>query len=397
MVIAEADGRACGAAMPDEIRHLDFIDALRGIAAAAVALIHISQAVEQLPAWIQRFAAYGQYGVQLFFLASALTLFLSLEQRSKKDRRPAVAFLIRRFFRIAPLFWAAILVYTAIHGLAPRYWSPQGISGWQIAATAGFMHGWTPASIDSVVPGGWSIAVEMNFYLLVPLLYRWIKNLRHAVMCFLITLVTGVVASLVVGRLLYGCMPPERQYLIGGFTYFWLPAQLPVFALGIVLYAVLGVRRQEAGPAEDRKWGALLLLLGGYVFTAFFWRSNLHILLPQQVMAGVSFFLLAWGLSLYPTALLVNPVTLYLGRISYSVYLCHFAVLDGTVWLLGRVPALSAASPATRFAAVLTLTGLGTLLIATLTYHGIEVPGRKLGKWVIRRWIERERVGGAAG
>jgi peptidoglycan/LPS O-acetylase OafA/YrhL len=48
-------------------------------------------------------------------------------------------------------------------------------------ATALFVHGFHPQSINSVAPGGWSIAIEMTFYAVFPLLARFITSWQTAV------------------------------------------------------------------------------------------------------------------------------------------------------------------------------------------------------------------------
>lgn len=51
----------------------------------------------------------GAEGVQLFFVMSALTLFLSLDSRRRTEARPVANFFVQRFFRIARLFYAGAL------------------------------------------------------------------------------------------------------------------------------------------------------------------------------------------------------------------------------------------------------------------------------------------------
>jgi peptidoglycan/LPS O-acetylase OafA/YrhL len=96
-------------------------------------------------------------------MASAFTLFPSMAQRRARDRHPVVAFFVRRFFRITPLFWLAIPLYLLYNGTGPGPYAPEGLRPWHVAVTAAFLHGWHPETIDSVVPGGWSIAVESSF------------------------------------------------------------------------------------------------------------------------------------------------------------------------------------------------------------------------------------------
>jgi len=93
------------------MNRLPFIDALRGLAIFGVFIVHSSQSIDGLPRWLSSLASQGARGVQLFFVISAFTLFLSLSTRRKNEKRPTLNFFIRRFFRIAPLFYAALLSF----------------------------------------------------------------------------------------------------------------------------------------------------------------------------------------------------------------------------------------------------------------------------------------------
>jgi len=58
------------------------------------------------------------------------------------------------------MFWLAIPFFLLLTG--------KGAPAWEVATTALFVHGFHPQTINSVVPGGWSIAVEMTFYAVFP-------------------------------------------------------------------------------------------------------------------------------------------------------------------------------------------------------------------------------------
>ena len=355
----------------------------------AVLLVHTGQNVAGLPGLVAAMTSLGAYGVQLFFVASAFTLFWSLHQRSRSEARPILNYFLRRFFRIAPLFWLAILFYVWWNGTGPQYWAPHGISWSDLLATACFAHGWSPTMINSVVPGGWSIAVEMNFYLLVPLLFHRLTNLRRSVWFFVACVAGQAVLNAATHRLFLRMLSDDEKYLADLIHTLWLPTQLPVFAAGFALYFVLAphlARRGDgAEPAsrfERPSTGLVLLLAAGVL--AEVWLA------PPSTLWGSVFAILAAGLALHPSRLLVNACTRYLGDISYSGYLVHFAVLDIAVRVLRHFSVI-ARYPLPHLVVLYAAVLIGTVVVATVTHRLIDNPARVVGRWLIAELEKRHR------
>lgn len=59
-----------------------------------------------------------------------------------------------------------------------------------------FTNGWNPQWINSIVPGGWSVAVEMTFYLVVPFIFKAIDNIKKAGWAMFIVLIISKYNSL---------------------------------------------------------------------------------------------------------------------------------------------------------------------------------------------------------
>ncbi|MCB2406626.1 acyltransferase family protein [Hymenobacter lucidus] len=370
-----------------ETKKYDYIDALRGVAVLAVLLVHCALFGTNTPDHPLFAAAVqqGARGVQLFYVLSALTLFLSMGSRASQERHPTLNFFLRRFFRIAPLFYCAILYYLWQDGWGPRTWlgNAPGVTAAQVLATATFSNGWNPRWINSIVPGGWSIAVEMSFYLILPLLFLYADSLKRALTLTVITTLVAVAFVLWMGR---HPLIPEAQ-LWTDFIFLAFPTQLPVFAMGIVLFFLL---RAPAGPTlgpdPTRAW--LLLLTVGLLLARFVFAD----LVPNYLCIGVAFVLLTYALSLYPVRLLVNSFTIYAGKISYSMYLTHFAVLHAMqqFHLTDLLPQPGLGTGLLNYAVrYLTLLALD-VLVATVTYHLIEKPGMALGKRLIGA-LEKDR------
>lgn len=101
----------------------DYIDALRGIAILGVIMAHVAMfTVNPTTSIIYRLTGEGQRGVQLFYIVSAMTLFLSLQSNNYTGKlKDTIKYFIRRFFRIAPLFYTLIfliIIFTFIKPLA---------------------------------------------------------------------------------------------------------------------------------------------------------------------------------------------------------------------------------------------------------------------------------------
>lgn len=158
--------------MLNTIRHYDYLDALRGIAILGVVLVH-SGILSGQQHTLYVIAFTGQRGVQLFYMVSAFTLFMTLDSR-RTEQKEISNFFIRRFFRIAPLFYLAIVANLLLYGRSLII--DDKLSALDIISGFLFLHGLCPRTINSVAIGGWSIAVETSFYLLVPMLYYRIRS-----------------------------------------------------------------------------------------------------------------------------------------------------------------------------------------------------------------------------
>jgi len=153
-----------GPAANSSPRRNQSLDLLRGVAILMVVLGHCALATTSIvPGLAAAAGKYGQFGVQLFFIVSGYTMMLTFGDRV--DIAASGAFYMRRAFRIVPLFWTALVAYLAItKGEGFREWAPDGVSTTDVVLTFFFLHWTSVTAFNSVVPGGWSIAVEMQFY-----------------------------------------------------------------------------------------------------------------------------------------------------------------------------------------------------------------------------------------
>jgi peptidoglycan/LPS O-acetylase OafA/YrhL len=349
----------------------DFVDALRGIAVLLVVLAHTP-----VPNYLSALNVAGAYGVQLFFVVSAFTLFLSLSARQNTESNPIVFFFLRRFFRIAPAFYFALVFYLIKDGTAASPWAPEGIKPWQIMTTLLFVNGWFPTAINAVVPGGWSIAVEMTFYLFVPFCFFLITSGTRAFTLFVALVIAGIMAN---NYLLPTLLVPYADYptIQVWFPLLWFPAQAGVFALGFIVFFLF--RSPSKGPLEKRAVAVSLSLLAVLLLlvAAKFQPGSI----PRQFIFAAIFGLLCLSLSANSTRLFVNPVTCYIGKISFSIYLFHF-------WAISLVheyvePSLVHLNGSLTSCIFYICTTTMAILVASITYRLIEIPGQHVGRFII--------------
>ncbi|MFH0997434.1 MAG: acyltransferase [Pseudomonadota bacterium] len=373
--------------LQSDIKKYAFIDALRGLAILGVILVHSSQSVAPSNAKLLWFMREGARGVQLFFVTSALTLCMSWMNRSSHENFPIRNFYIRRFFRIAPMFYIAILTYIFVNGFSPAYWSPNGIAWWFVPVTAAFLHGFHPETITSVVPGGWSIAVEMSFYFILPFLLPHIKSIKSCTFFLVISVVLSGLNMLIIPNIF--SYPENQQYLLKNFYYLNFLGQLPVFIIGILCFLILrGKYPLKQIAVVGGSLFAILLL--AFLYPVF--KLPGHIIvdklfnLPHHFIAGGLFSVFALLLANWPIRLSVNRITTTLGKLSFSMYLTHFAILTffSMLGFSGIFPKSNIAS-LLHFLCVVMVTAV----VSSFFYKYIEKPGIALGKRVIEK-LEQE-------
>lgn len=368
---------------------LNYIDVLRGLAILGVLLVHCAQYgnTDFLPLMILNIIGNGARGVQLFYIASAFTLFLSMNKRYENEKYPKINFFIRRFFRIAPLYYVGICYYLWQDGFGARYWlgDMDSITSANILSNVLFIHGFNPYWINSLVPGGWSIAVEMLFYCFVPLLFIKIKNTQQAYIFVLITLFFRLVLDLFFHR--FQLIGSERLW--NEYLFFYFPSQLPVLALGILFYYIVNDGYRVIVSSNLVIFTSVVLMLQFIGFP----------ILPGHFLFGIAFVLLGIAISKTEFKVLENPILIYIGKISYSMYLVHFAVL---YWLtkFNFVDYLEVSNAFTailnysfRFLIVIVL----SVFISSISYRLIEMPMQNIGKKIIFKinkysWQKLERT-----
>jgi peptidoglycan/LPS O-acetylase OafA/YrhL len=347
-----AAGRTEQGAVPFARSHT--LDVLRGLGIVGVMAIHVSQSFPSHIHAIDYAFMLGWTGVNVFYFVSAMTMCLMWTQRSG-ETNAAGKFYIRRALRIAPLFWLAIPVYLIINGTGPSDNAPGGIGPLQVILTATFLHGFWPDSVNSVVPGDWSIAAEMTFYLVFPLLITAFGSRRHlylalAIVLHLVNVCLFKPWAFALFSAYYG---PGHEAFVWTTLHISFLNQLPVFLIGCALFFSL----RDGFARSDAVIYAIFIALS-FIADRATGSHEFNYLMINLVLGAMVVGCIKLAIRFQPLEAL--------GRNSYSMYLSHFAVIYG----LRRLWPLADGLISLLIASV--VTAALSYLVARATWHLVE-------------------------
>lgn len=352
-------------------RRIPALEGLRGIAAAIVVVRHTTNAMA-MPEATRRSLLEGplaplldaQAAVALFFVLSGFVLAGSLERGA--GRVALAQFWVKRIFRIHPPYaaalvatWLASFAYLVPDAAAPFTNWLRSLTGVHLSPGALAQALLYPGPAAHQLEVGWTLGIEMTWSLLLPAVY-WIARATHWSVALGVAaaplglsqapLFTLYGAHFALGIALY----LERERLAA-----WL-GRLPAVVTSLLFLLALASYSAPLLLAWHRP--AAGILMPGVNDPA-----SIAIRLPGTALLIVLALALPWWRGLLET----RPV-LFLGRISYSLYLLHMAVLLlVTRWLAPTGPSASVAL-------LLSVLG-GSIALAAIFHRGVERPAIALG------------------
>jgi peptidoglycan/LPS O-acetylase OafA/YrhL len=305
------------------------IDALRGYAIILVLLSHTLIHIPDLVWPAKRLLMIGVYGVQLFFVASALTLMISWAKDRGSFIQKSSRFFVRRFFRIAPLYYLAVPSYIIIFQV--DFFS---LNFSTLFATLFFYNAWIPGFTYpqngwAPVPGGWSISVEFAFYLIFPFLMLLVRKMAYAALLFALSVFVMVLMRYFSWHAEIGNEPEN----ISLFLYYSPFNQISVFSLGVLLYwsikneviqRLIYTSKITADIASIVMF--LFLIVISYYGQHKFFNISRHFM-PTHLMISIAFAIWSAVLIIKPGGFVLNRLITQIGRVSFGIYLVHFASL----------------------------------------------------------------------
>jgi peptidoglycan/LPS O-acetylase OafA/YrhL len=355
---------------PPTAARLEYLDAVRGIAAIAVICYHYNLAYSLLTGhWLDgasplHFWFDGLAAVSMFFVLSGLVLsikhFSGPTQPTLRNLNIS-AFAISRICRI-------LLPYIVILGISAYIWpwSAQGVIGAPSNSWLQKMWFQRP-TIDNVfqqanlflrtgrytlLPQAWSLSVEIVLSMLVPLGVLAARNGAGWV-------IAGAVLAAETGLL----QPFAVQFAIG----IWLAKNYQVIIAWLEPRPIIRVIVCVVG---------LFLYAFRQLAVEYDWLHHGYV--DWYIMgAGAAMLLMAVSSSPNLRTWLSRGIVQHVGRVSYSIYLCHFAIL---MTLTPRVMAVIKLPPGVLWIAGLAFTIISSVVIASLLYQIVEIPSIRLGK-----------------
>jgi peptidoglycan/LPS O-acetylase OafA/YrhL len=305
-------------------RRIPELDGLRGIAILLVLMFHLTPA--RIPLLAAYFVQAGWLGVDLFFVLSGYLItgiLVDSAGRSGYYRD----FILRRTLRIFPLYFACLAI-ACIRTYCPAYSRGHGFfetGGWWYAAYLGniqvFLQNRWP--FDVALLPLWSLQVEEQFYLTFPLLVAVVtrRNLARI-------LLAAVIAAPLFRIAIVWAMPAN----ITG-TYVLAPCRMDALALG----GLVAIVEREFDSWLRSRWIAILTALSGAAVVAICWRygpapwstamRTLGFTASAWLFAGILILLIHQRRRGFLAVCRLRPLV-WIGTISYGIYLVHLPMLD---------------------------------------------------------------------
>lgn len=326
------------------------IQGLRALAATLVLVFHA------------KFVSGGFIGVDIFYVISGFLITgLLLKELKLNGRISLKAFYLRRSKRLLPASFLVLFVTAIFAWLVLPPISRGSIGRDMIATTlyiSNYLFAWWQNDYQNLnaTPSPfihyWSLAVEEQFYIFWPffiIALAKLKNARKSLIGFsvvtVITFVLGVWLTIVAPI----------------WAFYSLPSRAWELSIGALIALLPTLRRQNRSLAT---LGALTLLVSAFWFnerTAF---PGAYALLPVLATAALLSSIGAWPQPLKWLA--TNRISIWLGKISYPLYLWHWPILVLPISLLAR--------DLTVIERIIAL--LITVLLADFTNRFIEDPLR---------------------
>lgn len=283
------------------------LQAIRGISASLIIYFHVwalcgfSGKSKVLDSIVGNFDSF----VRMFFLLSGFALLCGYEKNLLNDEASLRNFYIKRFFKIAPVFYLAMVCQILLSYLFEH----KVYSIISVIMSATLVSGFLPVNQELIVWASWAVAIECIFYLVFPSFVLMVKNKYSLLLSFAVSLMITYNYNDLIGE---GLANSHINILIYA-SYFFM---------GGILYKICPfISEMKKGS----KWNIIeipfliITIILGIVFSKLFSRDIGMLMAFSLIICGA-----IYGYS----RIIDNRITKFLGSISYSTYLLHMIVVQ---------------------------------------------------------------------
>jgi peptidoglycan/LPS O-acetylase OafA/YrhL len=320
-------------------------------------------------------AAYGFMVMSGFLMA--LHFRLREQQEPWNQPRTWIIFYVRRFFRIAPVYYFALAIAVPLHAKLMTEYSQitqhfrsigsgapvdQSFGLTSLGLHATFVFGAIPSQANSNILPDWSLGLEMQFYLVFPLLMLALRKIG------------AVWFSSAALAVVFASHPLTAQFPLPSF----LPLVLTTFVIGMLM--------SEARLSQDKMQAAALLVIAMFLASVRMPARFQAIALAMILMInfpGLFQQLKIMRLGNIVIGMLDGRFGKFIGDRSYSVYLLHMLVVVPLLSVLAGEAWFNNSSALIRFAMVTPVVVIVTYSLASVTLAFVETPFISIGRSII--------------
>ncbi|MEE6416364.1 acyltransferase [Klebsiella quasipneumoniae] len=354
------------------MKYVEELEGLRGIMSLWVVVGHSLGCLPQLRGGVSP-TLYNIFAVDVFIILSGFVIFFMINTKKQNY----IEYITQRAFRIFPIYLLATVASILLIGFTKDMFAliPGGaLTQGRINTINAFLEnpiphvmshitlfqglipsGILPFAANTIIGQAWSVSIEWQFYIIAPFIFMLMKmNKKPSLNIYLFLMVFSLVAMGMIlknGAFISSKLP---MFFVGFFSFFFYRDYSSKFNRQelITIYAVMII--------------FFVLVLKGESLAMVIWFTALFSTLVSISSAEKNIV----------SKVLTNKYVLYIGRVSYSIYMVHMIAVAIAIYLLHNLSTFNSGwyfyLPAISIAI--------TIIISVVTYNTVEKPFIKLGR-----------------
>lgn len=306
------------------MKRVQWLDSLRGISAVIVMLMHIWEMLVSkfnsefnetfknvIGFFVNDFFNFGKIGVAAFFLVSGYVIPYSLIGKNLK------VFAVSRFFRLYPAYWFSIIIFILASGVPPIM---------QLLANTTMLQKFF--GYEDLIGVYWTLQIELIFYVICAFLF-YINKLDNSKFIFYLTIMF----------LLISLVASMARFILDKKLPVALPLGLAIMFMGLV---IRDGQNKYQSASKNNSFKIIAIFVATLLPICFLAYNKDYGFNEKWYKYFVSYVVAIIMFLLFYYKNYHNKLLLFLGKISYSLYLLHpIAALIVTPWLVIKLPILS--------------------------------------------------------